>query len=63
MTDLFQDVDTTMVEVLERIESILRFSSTVKEFKSCTRSERRFPKASKTFDRDESVDEFHRRHF
>lgn len=63
MTDLFQDVDTTMVEVLERIESILRFSSTAKEFKSCTRSERRFPKASKTLDRDESIDEFHRRHF
>lgn len=36
MTDFFQDVDTTMVEVLERIESILRFSSTAKKFKSCT---------------------------
>lgn len=44
-------------------DRILRFSSTAKEFKSCTRSERRFPKASKTLDRDESIDEFHRRHF
>lgn len=37
--------DTRMAQVLERIESILRFAS--KEFKSCTRPERRFPKRAK----------------